>query len=39
MLIRWIPKYTVKELKAIHNRIAVCKREGWAGFQNTLSKN
>ena len=35
----WIPKYTVKELKAIHNSGNICLNRGNAGFQNTLSKN
>ena len=35
----WIPKYTVKELKAIHNYIEFKAEKNKAGFQNTLSKN
>jgi len=35
----WIPKYTLKELKANHNRKSGRSLSTVAGFQNTLSKN
>jgi len=38
-LLSWIPKYTLKELKANHNQCGANDEATTAGFQNTLSKN